>query len=211
MNQGSAKTWLGEAARGKDAKVILGTVGLGLRPWFIETSGLSGEQVTNGILGVQCYPPKAVTLPVHAPTDPKLVANADAAYVHCFDYGFAVDDSSPVAAQGFAELYNACGVSRCAIKPALQYSAEIAPIFAVFAACELMDWPKFARIHEDAELWELGSRGCQGSTRPGHPWGSRSKDAKPDHGSGLRGGARQALMWPGVGCSANRWRSVAFN
>jgi hypothetical protein len=32
---------------------------------------------------------------------------------------------------------------------------DLAPIFAVFAASELMDWPKFERIDRDAELWSL--------------------------------------------------------
>jgi hypothetical protein len=31
-----------------------------------------------------CGTRTVLTLPVHAPTDPKLLANADAAYVHCF-------------------------------------------------------------------------------------------------------------------------------
>jgi hypothetical protein len=80
---------------------------------------------------------------------------ADLGYIHCFDYGFVVDDSSPVAANGFAEIYNASGVSRCAIKPALQYAVDLDPIFAVFAACELMDWPKFRDIDQNAERWSL--------------------------------------------------------
>ena len=142
---------LGNAVRDKHTKVILGTVGL--LPWFIKTSGLATGQVTDGVLGVQCYPPKAVTLPVHLDVDAERLANA--AYVHCFEYGFAVDDCSPDAAQGFTDLYNACGVSRCVIKPAQHYAAEINPVFVVFAACELMDWPRFAHIHEDSALWSL--------------------------------------------------------
>jgi hypothetical protein len=43
----------------------------------------------------------------------------------------------------------------CAITPASQFAVHLAPIFAVFAACELMDWPKFERIDRDAELWSL--------------------------------------------------------
>jgi hypothetical protein len=146
---------IGDAARHTDTKIILGTVGLDLRSWFLETSGLPGEQVTNGLLGIQAYPTKAVTLPVHAPTNPELVAQADLGYIHCFDYGFVVDDSSPAAAEVFAKVYSASGISRCAIKPSLQYAVDLAPIFAVFAACELMDWPKFQDIAKDAELWSL--------------------------------------------------------
>lgn len=146
---------IGEAARGTDTKVILGTVRLELLPWFIKTSGLAPEQVTNGLLGIQSYPAKAVTLPVHAPTDPALVAQADLGYIHCFDYGFVVDDSAPAVANGFAELYNASGVSRCIVKPVLQYAVDLNPIFAVFLACELMGWPKFRDISKDKEIWSL--------------------------------------------------------
>jgi len=85
---------LGEAARGKETKVILGAVAFNPLPWFLETSGLLDKQVTNGVLGIEVYPTNGVTLPVNPPTDPKLIAQADWAYVDCFGYGFAVTDHS---------------------------------------------------------------------------------------------------------------------
>jgi hypothetical protein len=146
---------IGSAVRGTDTKVILGTFFLNGRRWFLDVSGLAPEQVTNGLFSVQSYSTKAVTLPVHAPTNPELVANADLAYIHCFDYGFIVDDSSPMVANSFAEIYNASHVSRCVIKPAVQYAVELNPFFAVFAACELLGWPNFRDIDEKTELWQL--------------------------------------------------------
>jgi hypothetical protein len=146
---------IGKAARGTDTKVILGAFFLNSVRWFLEVSGLSPEQVTNGLFSVQAYAPKAVTLPVHNSTDPVRLAKADVAYIHCFDYGFVVDDSAPAVANGFAELYGTSGVSRCVIKPAVQYAAELNPFFAVFAACEILDWPNLVDIDETTELWHL--------------------------------------------------------
>jgi hypothetical protein len=146
---------IGEAARNTEAKIILGSVGLDLRPWFIRVSGLPGEKVTNGVLAIISYPTKAVQLPLHAPTDPGLLSKADLGYVHRDEYGFVVDDSAPDAAYSFAKLYDACGVSTCAIEPSSQFGVDIAPMFAIFAGCELMGWPKLTRVSENTELWSL--------------------------------------------------------
>jgi len=146
---------LGAAARNTNAKIILGSVGLDLLPWFLRVSGLPGEKVTNGVLAIIAYSPQAVQLPLHAPTNPELLAQADLAYIHRNEFGFGVDDSAPDAAHEFAKLYDACGISTCFIKPATQFSADIAPMFAIFAGMELMGWPALARVREDAELWGL--------------------------------------------------------
>ncbi|KIV87235.1 hypothetical protein PV11_02793 [Exophiala sideris] len=154
VGQNLAKT-IGKAVRGTSTKVLLGTVFYDLKPWFLQTSGLSTEQVTNALLFVHAYATKAVTLPVHAPTDQSLLDKADFAYIDSLGPGFVVDDSSPVVAKGFAELYNGCGVSTCNIMPAAQLSVSTLPIFAVFAACQLLDWPKFQDIGSKGETWSL--------------------------------------------------------
>jgi len=59
-------------------------------------------------------------------------------------------------------VYSASGVSRCPIKPSLQYAVDLAHLFAVFAACELMDWPKCQDIAKDAELWSLAVAAVKG-------------------------------------------------
>jgi hypothetical protein len=120
---------IGDAARGTDTKIILGSVFIELRPWFFEISGLADEQVTNGYFFIHAYPVKAVTLPVHPPTDPQLIVKADLAYIDRLGQGLSLDDSSPAVAEGFAEIYNACGVSRCTVTPALEsaLSADFSP------------------------------------------------------------------------------------
>jgi hypothetical protein len=146
---------IGEAAGDTNVKVILGSVGLDLRPWFLRVSRLPGERVTNGVLAIIAYSPKVVQLPLHAPTDADLLAQADLAYAHRDEFGFGVDDSAPNAAREFAKLYDACGISTCFIKPSTQFSADIAPMFAIFAGMELMGWPALTRVCENAELWSL--------------------------------------------------------
>ncbi|KAI2619042.1 hypothetical protein GGS26DRAFT_595520 [Hypomontagnella submonticulosa] len=146
---------IGEAARGTNTKVILGSIFFDLRTWFLQASGLAEEQVTNGHLDVHVYATKDLKLPPQAPADPELIAKADFAYTDKLEAGFTVDDSSLPVANGFAEIWNAAGISPCAVKPALECAVAINPLFPVFAACELMNWPKFQDIGNKGELWSL--------------------------------------------------------
>ncbi|KAI1802087.1 hypothetical protein F4811DRAFT_531048 [Daldinia bambusicola] len=145
---------IGGATRGTDTKIVLGSIFFDLRAWFLRVSGLADEQVTNGHLDIHAYSTKAVTLPLETSTDPKLIEKADFAYTDKLNDGFTIDDSSPAVANGFAKIYNACGISHCAVKSALECAVTINPLFPVFAACELMDWPKFKDIGNE-ELWSL--------------------------------------------------------
>ena len=126
-----------------------------LRPWFLQTSGLGDEQITEGFFGIHAYPTKAVTLPLHSPTDPDLLLKADLAYSDGLGQGLVMTDSSPTVANSFAEIYNACGVSCCVVRPALECSLNIDHMFAIFAACELTEWPKFQDIRNKGEVWRL--------------------------------------------------------
>lgn len=149
-----AKT-IGEAVRGTSTKVILGTVFVDVKTWFLQASGLDTEQVTNALLFVHVYATKAVTLPVHAPTNQTLIDKADFAYIDTLGPGLVLDDSSPAVANGFAEIYNGCGDSTCAVMPGTQLTVNVLPVFAVFAACRLLDWPKFQDIGTKGEVWTL--------------------------------------------------------
>ncbi|OTA63227.1 hypothetical protein K449DRAFT_433333 [Hypoxylon sp. EC38] len=146
---------IGEAARQTNTKIILGSVFFDVRTWFLQASGLAAEQVTNGHLDIHVYSPKDVTLPIIPPTDPELISKADFAYTDRLGQGFTVDDSSPAVAEAFAKIYNANGISKCAVKSALECAVEINPLFPVFAACELLDWPKLQDISGKGEIWSL--------------------------------------------------------
>ncbi|KAI1370266.1 hypothetical protein F4677DRAFT_438806 [Hypoxylon crocopeplum] len=146
---------IGEAARQTNTKVLLGSIFFDLRTWFLQVSGLEDEQVTNCHLDIHAYATRALVLPAAAPADPELIAKADFAYSDRFPDGFTVDDSSPAVANGFAEIFNSCGISHCAVKSTRECAVAINPLFPVFAACELMDWPKFQDIGDNRELWGL--------------------------------------------------------
>ncbi|KAI0380163.1 hypothetical protein F5Y04DRAFT_258419 [Hypomontagnella monticulosa] len=146
---------IGEAASGTATKVVLGSIFFDLRTWFLQTSGLPEEQVTNGHLEIHVYATKDLKLPPQASVDPELIAKADFAYTDKLEAGFTVDDSSLTVANGFAEIWNAAGISQCAVKPALECAVAINPLFPVIAACELLDWPRFQDIDDESELWRL--------------------------------------------------------
>ena len=145
---------IGEATRNTDTRVILGSIAFDMRAWLLEASGLAAEQVTNGWLNIHAYSPSAANLPIHAPADPELVAQADLAYIDALGQGFIVDDSVAWAGE-FAELYNRCGVSKCTVQPALATTLLVFSLFPVFAACEVLGWPPFAEVSSKGEMWIL--------------------------------------------------------
>ncbi len=163
---------IGDAVRGTQTKVVLATAFIDLRSWFIEVSGISGDQVTYGLLLIHAYAPRAVTLPLHEGTDSTLLEQADQAYRDTLGPGFIVDDSSPAVAEGFAELYNASGLSTCVVMPAAQLAVFGIPLFPVFAACDLLGWPKYEEIDSMGEVWNLAveaAREIQGLSILGEP------------------------------------------
>ncbi|KAI2604539.1 uncharacterized protein GGS25DRAFT_534982 [Hypoxylon fragiforme] len=143
---------MGEAARKTKTKVILGSVFFNLRPWFLDVSGLAGDQVTNGHLDIHAYPPSRLTLPSE---NQEVIAKADFAYTDKLGHGFTVDDSAPAVAAAFAELYGASGVSGCIVASAAASAVAINALFPVFAACELLGWPKLRDVGcgANAGLW----------------------------------------------------------
>ncbi|KAI0173515.1 hypothetical protein GGR52DRAFT_389012 [Hypoxylon sp. FL1284] len=178
---------IGEAARHTDTKIVLCSIFIDLQPWFVEAAGLSGEQVTNGHLDIHAYPPKRVTLPLppQAPVDAaELLARADFAYSDKLEDAFSVDDMAPAAAQGFADLFNRCGVSRCVVKPAVEYAASINPLLPVFAACELLGWPKFRDLVDGnpGQGWPKSRDPVDGNPGEGWPHSRDPVEGNPGEG-----------------------------
>jgi hypothetical protein len=158
---------IGEVGRkSPETKVLIGTIGVDLHRWFVEMSGLEGSRVTMAWLTIHVYSPSAVTLPLPAASDaagdvvdPELLKQADQAYTAKWG-GYWIDDSSPSVQSAFAELWDKSRVpSTC--KSATQLSVEGLPIFAVFAAAELLGWPSFTEIaggkldDEGKAVWKL--------------------------------------------------------
>lgn len=174
---------IGRAARDKGTRIILGAIGMRLRDWFIETAGISADSIVNSSLGIQCYSPAAVTLPLHAPTNPDLLRQADLAYRHCWPFGILVDDSAPTVAEGFAALYSANGESKCVIRPSTEFSVRLPTYFPMMAALELMDWPQAHEIDPSAAEWILGTqaaREIQGLKINGHLGQQVKRETTPE-------------------------------
>ena len=147
---------IGRAFRGTKTAIILGSVGIDLRSWFLEKSGLAETQVNKGVLGNLIYEVGPATIPLHPGVKPDLLAKADYGYRHFTSAGFHVDLSVPQVARAFAELYNRCGVSECTVVPVEEFKVWVT-YFAALAAWELLDWCVTADIDPAGETWQLGT------------------------------------------------------
>lgn len=147
---------IGRAFRNTSTSVILGSVGIDLRSWFIERSGLADAQVTHGGLGALAYEVQPAKMPLHPGVRSDLLEKADYAYRHLSSYGFSVDLSVPKVARTFAALYDLSGVSQCSIVSVDEYKAPVTMI-PLLVAWELLNWPALAEIDPVDETWRLGT------------------------------------------------------
>ncbi|WP_225627432.1 ketopantoate reductase family protein [Streptomyces werraensis] len=148
---------MGRAFRSTPTRVILFSVGVGLRSWFLERSGLADAQVTGGGTGLHVHEAQHLALPPRPGVDADLLAEADYAYRRRpLPHDFIVTDSAPQVAHDFAALWDGNTVSKCAITPTGVYELGLAPLFATFMACELLDWPSAADVDPADETWQLG-------------------------------------------------------
>ncbi|MGW6775369.1 ketopantoate reductase family protein [Streptomyces sp. NPDC055037] len=148
---------LGDAVRDTSAVVIIGGIGLGLRQYCLDSLALDEERVISGALTLLAHQVASADLPVHPPTDPALLAQADMAYRTMPTGSFTVEDRFPAVATRFKALYDACGVSHCDIVDHGQFPAQVAIVFPVFAACELMGWPSAAQLTDHKGTWKLAA------------------------------------------------------
>lgn len=147
---------IGRAFRDTSTAVILSSVGIDLRSWFLEQSGLADTQVTHGGLANLAYEAKSVTMPVHPGVKPDLLEKADYAYRHLSPFGFSVDLSAPQVAHDFAALYDRSRVSQCSVISVEDYKAPVAA-FPPLVAWELLGWPAVVDIDPADETWRLGA------------------------------------------------------
>ena len=152
---------LGAAIKDGSTIVISGGIGFELRQHIVATMGLPDERVLSGALGNLAYQVARFDLPINPPTDPDILAKADIAYRHNNMFGFFLEDRFPAAAERFAALYDACGISKCAVFPAAVMEVMTITIFPMFAGSELMGWPKAADLPNDTETWELTIAACR--------------------------------------------------
>lgn len=181
---------IGAAIRPTQATLIMGGVGIGLREYYLQTTALPENRVLSGFLGLLSHQTTAV-LPLHPPTDAALMAQASIAYHHFPNkISFYIESRYPDVARRFAELYNRCGISRCALMNPTLCHIITNSTFPMLAASEIAGWPKIADLVANKELWQLACRA------------QNEIIALPQHG--WIGKAMRLIMTPGIGASMQR-------
>ena len=152
---------IGRVIRDAATILIVGSIGIGLREAAVEASGLPDDRVVGGSLAMLAHATKGVDLPLHPPTDPAKLAQADFAYRHVGETGFRLDDRNPAASARFVELYDRNGRAKCATASIEAFAQMTTDIFPVFVAAELAGWPNAEGLIADAELWPLAVDGVR--------------------------------------------------
>ena len=147
---------IGKNFKNTSTGIVIGSIGVENKKWFIERSGLNEDQVINGALGSLIYESFAVTLPTNPEIDALALANTDYGYRHYSPIGFIIDNSSEKVAQEFAELYDQNGISKVGIIP-VSATRLFPATMAILAAWELLDWPATDKIDPYGEIWQLGT------------------------------------------------------
>jgi hypothetical protein len=146
---------IGSVCRGTRTAVVLGSLGVDTRTWFLEHSGLESDQVMNGALEAFAYEVPSVDASLDAEADSALLEHADLAFRHTSAYGFSVDQSAPLASSAFAALYDRNGMKRCRVVPADEYRTRVTT-FPVLVAWGLLSWVPLRTINPQSEIWRLG-------------------------------------------------------
>jgi hypothetical protein len=152
---------LGAALRPSSAILIFCGVGLGLRDDLAAATGLPVRRLVEGTLASLSHQTSA-QLPARRPTDPRKVAEAVVAYRHYAGrFGFVLVPKPAAPAKDFARLYNRCGVSKCALLPALPYRVYSNLFFCYTVTLELAGWPEPGDLARERAALSL----CRGAMR----------------------------------------------
>jgi hypothetical protein len=160
--------------RGSAAVLII--FGVGVRGHYLATTRLPENRIIEGLLGSLAYQVDRVTLPLHPPTDPALLAQAAFAYHHTkAGPGLMLAAKPRAAAESFAALYNKSGIVKATIMKPELFAMVSTAFFPLTAICDLAGWPAAAdgmRAHRD--LLRLGSGAMREIIAlPEHGWVGR--------------------------------------
>jgi hypothetical protein len=139
--------------------LIICGVGVGLRDYYRQITGLPQERLMEGTLGSLAYQVQRADMPLHPPTDPVLLAKASLAYHHFPNkVGFMLAARPAAAARDFAQLYDRCGVAHVSVMNVMLYTILSSAFFPMTAICDLAGWPSAAAMAGNRPLLSLGSR-----------------------------------------------------
>jgi hypothetical protein len=161
---------IADLIRGSEAVIII--CGVGVRGHYLNTTGLPENRILEGTLASLAYQVDRVTLPLHPPTDPALLAQAAFAYHHFKGVpGFMLAAKPRAAAEAFAALYNGSRASKAVVMKAELYAIVSSAFFPATAICDLAGWPAANGINANKELMRLGSGAMREMIAlPEHGW-----------------------------------------
>ncbi|OAI58717.1 hypothetical protein RSP795_23000 [Ralstonia solanacearum] len=145
---------IGKAVQRHDTVLIVGSIGIGLRELAITSSGLPEQRVLSGRLALLCHATSGVSLPLHAPTEPAQLAQADFAMRHHNDGCFVIENRNEAVGK-FAELFAQSGIAKCLVVPPEQFALNSRAMFPLFALSEMLGWPSADVLTQDPDLWSL--------------------------------------------------------
>ena len=147
---------IGDLLRNHQTIVIAG--GVGVYDHFVKTTRLPEARILEGTLGCLAYQTDRVTLPLHPPTDPGVLAKASLAYHHFSNRaGFMLSARPRAEAERFAALHSSSGVSKCIVMSPTLFEIMSTAFFPMTAMCDLAGWPDARTMSENASLMMLGS------------------------------------------------------
>ncbi|WP_312390062.1 2-dehydropantoate 2-reductase N-terminal domain-containing protein [Chryseobacterium sp.] len=147
---------LGRKLKDTDTNIIIGSVGIEVRQWFIERSGIDGSRVINGTLPTSVYEVQKVNLPLYDVVNTELLSQADYGYRHPFEYGFTIDTSSEAVAKEFASIFDRNGTSICQVLSEADFKLQFS-IFPQMMTWGLLNWNNPDNINANSEIWNLGT------------------------------------------------------
>ena len=152
--------------------IIGGGVGLGLRKHYLDVTGLPANRVLMSSLGYFAYQVKRIDLPLHPPTDPVLLAQADVAYSYPNKTGLLLQNTTPAAAKRFAALFdNTNNKVRCSVLEHHIFDIASTAPFAILAGSEVLGCPPVTELPKHKELWKITVDAVQEIARLGqHGW-----------------------------------------
>ncbi|EOX6785735.1 ketopantoate reductase family protein [Pseudomonas aeruginosa] len=163
---------LGAALRDQKTVVIVGAVGIGLRDLVIAETGLPEDRVIAGLFAMLAHQVEGFALPVHPPTDPALLDQADFAYRHINEGGFLLETRNPEAAERFVQLYDRCGIAKCFTTTPEHFAMMINGSGPINLLVGDGITPDVEASEEHRELWTLAieaMRAIRGLSEHGEP------------------------------------------
>ena len=147
---------IGDAFRYSSAEILCFSVSVGIKDYYVETTGMNPERIKSGYFTFLSHPGVVPGQVVLSEAEKSELEKCDFAYRHFMGTGGVtlVGDKSDQALAQFADLYSSNPHSKCGVTDAV--TAQMADlIFPIFVANRIGDWPGPDAVVQDKSLWSM--------------------------------------------------------